>query len=636
MNKLTQPKGSVAIETNKNAIARIFQIKDVDVGYLKINDDISNYKILYDNNTQTVWNKGNAIGMPINWEINSDDNLILNTNVGNYILSPAYVGSENILYENNNGFSGNVENYLNISITYLTPEMFGAKGDGISDDSAAIIAACNLARQLRLNKVIGNKTYAISQSIPCTTGRDTQYSTGAPLFGFELYLNRVVIHDSWPELSTDWWNCNPAFYSAGVYQGTSASCENFRLHVNEFFGKLKAHFFEVKGGGLSTSHIHCNTTRQHIIGYKCIGVSQSTMNNITGHLWQTGYIAAIVGGSLNGVGGGNCEAHTFDIQWCATNRYGAIILADGSRYSAIRGGTYDYNGQYTSMLLLNNLSTGDAMANETANRWVFEPWKTVYSQDGLKTSTSLSQIMWFNGAWYLHVTENQSVTNGTSKWSVGETINNGSGFTATISNIILPSSDTSIARYWDIIMCQRLAGFSKCKLDAEYVGGYVMHYDFTNDIWAPHPVSGRRMSAYRGLGIAGTYNHLYLYANQLSYGPTAFMDVNEEGITVTQPLILNTQRLRGNVVTQSIPLNTATNVMTFVASESDTNRRHHLLLITSSNTSQCGMIEVFVGTTSITVKNVNTSDIVFSSTGLTLRFTLGGSAGVVTINALRV
>lgn len=94
MNKIfTQPSGSVAKQTNKQAIARVLGIKQSAVGYLSTDAAIDGYTVLYDESSQTCWYRGSATGTPVSWSI-SGENLILTSSTGNYNLvkSKAYDG----------------------------------------------------------------------------------------------------------------------------------------------------------------------------------------------------------------------------------------------------------------------------------------------------------------------------------------------------------------------------------------------------------------------------------------------------------------------------------------------------------------------------------------------------------------
>ncbi|HIF5757911.1 TPA: hypothetical protein ACX3JG_001573 [Raoultella ornithinolytica] len=515
----------------------------------------------------------------------------------------------------------------------VTPERFGAKGDGIHDDTQAIIDARDYCLANGINELRGRGIYLITDSIGCKSNRNSSN----PLLHFRMELAVVVIDDQWDALPTDWWNAKPAFYSAGNSSSASASLENFELVVHAFYGNWRAHFFEVKGGGMSTSRICCNDPRNYIIGYKCIGsaAAQSTMNRIVGRLWQSGYIGVLIGGRWNGTGSGNTECHTIDIQWFATNRYGGIVTSDAARFINVMTGTFDYNGKYSSMLSLTGLSTGDGPQNESGNRYVFEFGATVKSSDGSKSSTALNQLIWFNGAWMLHVTENGDVTDKVSKWAVGDVITNASGtFTATISAIQLPSAASSGPVYFDVVMSQRNGGFSKGALITNYVGRYWIHYDFTCMIWAPNSTGGRQEMSFKGFQVLSSYNHQYLYASNMSWRTTPWLDISEDGLLFQQPITLEGRRLIGNTFSGTLEPGVVTKVMTFAAGTNSV-PRFYTVSVGSSVSSMRGQLFITAFADSLAVKNNGTSNITITTDGLNLYFSLIGSAANIYLNSIR-
>ena len=94
MAQLTQPKGGVSKETNKEAIARVFGIKKSQVNYLDTTKAVDSYTILYDKDTETSWYRGSASGTPTSWSV-SGDTLTLITTTGTFTLSLAN-GSDDI------------------------------------------------------------------------------------------------------------------------------------------------------------------------------------------------------------------------------------------------------------------------------------------------------------------------------------------------------------------------------------------------------------------------------------------------------------------------------------------------------------------------------------------------------------
>ena len=145
MNKMfTQPTGPVAKQVNKQAIARIFGLKNSQVGYLSTDISIDSYNVLFDKETQTCWYRGNATGVVTSWNV-SGDTLTLTTNIGTFTLYIADLRKN--LNSANAGFGASmvkttsgktVEEALKNLETSITLEKFGFVA-GSTEDQTAII-----------------------------------------------------------------------------------------------------------------------------------------------------------------------------------------------------------------------------------------------------------------------------------------------------------------------------------------------------------------------------------------------------------------------------------------------------------------------------------------------------------------
>lgn len=147
MNNLIQPTGSVSTENNKQSIARIYGCDQSEIEYLKTGLDLSLYKILYDKTTQSSFEVDGNLGVIASFTISGYKCTIITS-----------TGLSINLYKLKN---------LNNLISYVTPEMFGATGDGISDDSEYIQLALDWISNDNYRKIIflGNKKYRTTKTL---------------------------------------------------------------------------------------------------------------------------------------------------------------------------------------------------------------------------------------------------------------------------------------------------------------------------------------------------------------------------------------------------------------------------------------------------------------------------------------
>lgn len=88
MAQLTQPKGMVSKETNKEAIARVFGLKKSKISYIETGKIVDSYELLFDSVTQICFINSGATGIISSWTI-SGDILSLTTDQGTFSLSRA-------------------------------------------------------------------------------------------------------------------------------------------------------------------------------------------------------------------------------------------------------------------------------------------------------------------------------------------------------------------------------------------------------------------------------------------------------------------------------------------------------------------------------------------------------------------
>lgn len=194
MSNLMQPKGAVAKDVNCQSIARALGIKFTDVGYIEINQPIDSYIVLYDPVSEQYFFRGTATGNVNTWSV-ANDQLTLATTVNNYTL-----GMASILKSLNSPSGASQIGGLG----FYNPQMYGAVGDGVTDDTTAITNMFNDAITNDMKVVFPAGTYNCSSTVTLTSPVDIELSGGAFLnftiiFRGELFAikNKVQITATW-------------------------------------------------------------------------------------------------------------------------------------------------------------------------------------------------------------------------------------------------------------------------------------------------------------------------------------------------------------------------------------------------------------------------------------------------------
>ena len=234
MAQLTQPKGMVSKETNKEAIARVFGLKKRQVGYLSTSTAVDSYTILYDEDTQTCWYKGSATGTPASWSI-SGEVLTLVTTTGTFTLGKASVYNNIIEDISSSGASmislpqGGV---LQDAILYVTPEMFSNLV--IADDwEPALEAADEKAALLGVPLLGFGKTYTIGAPV----GFSAKHIEGISLRPLESYTGAAgtfTLDQASGELYLNVDIQNFKAYGCKVYRGSYSGIPKLTLDACNF------------------------------------------------------------------------------------------------------------------------------------------------------------------------------------------------------------------------------------------------------------------------------------------------------------------------------------------------------------------------------------------------------------------
>lgn len=220
------------------------------------------------------------------------------------------------------------------ALTYLTPEMFGAKSDGVTDDSNSIILALNAASTSKYKKVVLGSQYLITKQITIPAGVLLQGSG----------WNSGLIMDA------------PAAQTFMIYMNSdSCQAENFSIK------------FKTNGGGnistvlvygvmLDSSSTNCMVSDLFICG-KYDGDTQGFSNGIrctgennvvNGCRIEYCSMGITYRGDSHLIDNNYCNNHFVDENlqaWSSSLPWWDGITAEGATNCVISRNTCEYNGQ---------------------------------------------------------------------------------------------------------------------------------------------------------------------------------------------------------------------------------------------------------------------------------------------------
>lgn len=211
MNKMfTQPTGPVAKQVNKQAIARILNIKQKLVGILNTHTPVDSYTVLYDPNTELYWANTEATGTPLSWVVTDPSNKTINlvTSAGSYTLKRTSAEDEvfNALASSTAlELIGLGQSTLATSNLPVSPKVTGGiPGDSSVDNSTAINEALTQYKNVDLGGevwyiaspiYIPSNTRIANGKIVSTAAKDGSFMSGsifAPGNYHPAYLDNVT------------------------------------------------------------------------------------------------------------------------------------------------------------------------------------------------------------------------------------------------------------------------------------------------------------------------------------------------------------------------------------------------------------------------------------------------------------
>lgn len=319
----------------------------------------------------------------------------------------------------------------------ITPEMYGAIGDGIANDTAAVQAAIDAAKATGQYRVEGKGRYRIFSPIKMD-------NLGQ---GFRLDLQDVIADASFPATS-DWKTANGMFEFGGESNGSMVGVET---RIGFASGNNVATLFKLKGYGAGGSLFFAGRVQDCIGVYDCTNSSlaNSNSNYIEGLYWLRGTY-----GIRNRRNGSFvAEAPKIKVGFMTGMKYGGIQLFNGSQYFSINATGLDFCGRNLTQLTVNALPPVTVRETLLTNNNTGNTFEVldVYQQ--------------FSGVNSILVIEPVSSEGGSTNFSVGQTVTVG-GTSYTISAVT--TSVTSQA-YFDFIHAFQGAAFSRGYAQFDYL-----------------------------------------------------------------------------------------------------------------------------------------------------------------------
>lgn len=394
-------------------------------------------------------------GYPLNARLMLSNGDIVQSTVANNTANPnidmtgwVKVNAASQIFDEDGNSQQEKNDLFSQKTIYLTPEQFGAKGDGIADDTQAIKDCIDFLlinpEQSRKYAIRGYGDYAISSSLLVVNFG----------FGVDIYLRSIRAHASFPSPTA--FNKGTPFFQVGK-DAIGGSMVGLNIKCTYVNGGGKATWIDVSGMGCGGSHFHADKLENVVNGVSGIKPNfHSASNKITGGYWAngTGF------GVLVEKGDYVVEGWIVDVNFICEFKAGGIVLRDAQYAKLI--GQADLNGRYVSELTLSSAlpTSRDTTFNNNSNTGIviasYEESKNVFK---------------------VLVYEGRNVLENGSKFAVGAASCN--GWSGSVTAIRAGGQGN-----WFPDVVHDFSGqpFAKCIIDMPYCGGVVGSLLFTSNI----------------------------------------------------------------------------------------------------------------------------------------------------------
>lgn len=315
-------------------------------------------------------------------------------------------------------------NTLKYAVGVITPEMYGAVGDGVTDDTAALQAALTAWLSYPQKQFYGPGTYVLSS--PVTVISPAQGSRG--------FINGALKAASWTDAATSLFSRKGALFNMDIAPGGGSNMWGAYFEVGSIQDKSTKsspkdyHVHGIRNMAWQQCQIVVGLA-QGLISAMFIDNSKNTTptNQYSIRMARSNLINYYAPYNLSNM----YEGCTFHTGWSSGGSFCAEMLGNGSTYSHITGGSADFAGQYLNYLTFtttpSSLVTGAEVTNADGTLigwvigWRYTPGSTVRrviiaelsaiaSASGTPTNSAIAvgDTLTFNGASYVVATSEAS------------------------------------------------------------------------------------------------------------------------------------------------------------------------------------------------------------------------------------
>lgn len=358
---------------------------------------------------------------------------------------------------------------------YVTPEQFGAKGDGVTDDTGAIQSAFDYAISKKIAAVYGGKYYRTSSPIRIAN---------AGVQGLKVHIHGIQVLSTFTKptavdpstgvsstVALTIWNAPPI-----IRIGDDASnMANLDIRVDYMDGGGLADGVGNYGFGYALSTID--------IGYatgcvRVVSTGNHTWPNasvqVRGNYW-TGNGFGVVLENGTGTNSPIVEGWKIKVLFMAANNYSSVMFRKSGQYAQIAG-DHDFNGQHFSIVRLSAYTNMDNLVGQ----------KNVYVTNG----TTASEFMFYytyRGRYYVVLRESKNVSaigGAGSSYASGDVLTTSYDTTVsmTIDGVNVCRDNASGTNYFDVLMDFEGQAFAKLAFDCGYLSEIKGGAQFTSNI----------------------------------------------------------------------------------------------------------------------------------------------------------